>query len=604
MSETTLNCVSDFVATPRREIKSKRRPRFLLSAPPKRKRRRRISDVTNLLCEFVIHLDDVETLAKKYRGRYKLDLRAAKRPKCANRCSTNLLLEESLLDWEEELNEKCEHEPVIRVENIVDDCLPPRNFQFVLKNVANEEINQMFDEKYLVGCSCMRCSSQGCSCPGLSGGKFAYDRTKKVVLDPGYPIFECNKTCLCSDACPNRVVQQGRTVKVAIFRTPDGRGWGVKTLEFIPKNQFVLEYVGEIITSDEAEKRGRLYDAAQQTYLFDLDYTDDDATFTIDAYQYGNVSHFINHSCDPNLRVYGVFVDCLDARLPRIGFFAVRDIPAGQELTFDYLTSSNDDATGGSPITPSKHRKKEPALKKFLCACGASNCRKPREQTATRKQTSIDTVTTKTPYNYCFPLLVCSGSNAIKSRRSFFRKVDFDHSDYKYDDDGDEFKPNTALDLNSFHKCSLDQSCVEVSRKARDGSLETWNKLLEIDERCQVGFKFLDNKCFLFSEDALTWLDAQSRCQKYGASLVKIDSMTKNTVLGDNIKIKSWIGVYSKNANASYSFDEKFWSFTNYGSPPPNNQTTCATITPSTSTWSSHDCNDTNAYICEQMSMV
>ena len=81
-----------------------------------------------------------------------------------------------------------------------------------------------------------------------------------------------------------------------IFRTSDGRGWGVKTLENIPKNQFVVEYIGEIIRSEEAERRGRKYDAAQQTYLFDLDYTDDNAAFTIDACRYGNVSHFINHS--------------------------------------------------------------------------------------------------------------------------------------------------------------------------------------------------------------------------------------------------------------------------------------------------------------------
>ena len=81
-----------------------------------------------------------------------------------------------------------------------------------------------------------------------------------------------------------------------IFRTSDGRGWGVKTLETIRASRFVMEYVGEIITSDEAERRGRRYDAAQQTYLFDLDLTNSEASYTIDACHYGNVSHFINHS--------------------------------------------------------------------------------------------------------------------------------------------------------------------------------------------------------------------------------------------------------------------------------------------------------------------
>jgi len=64
----------------------------------------------------------------------------------------------------------------------------------------------------------------------------------------------------------------------------------------ILKNQFVTEYVGEVLTSDEAEERGRVYDHVGQTYLFDLDYNDDYAAYTIDAKNYGNISHFINHS--------------------------------------------------------------------------------------------------------------------------------------------------------------------------------------------------------------------------------------------------------------------------------------------------------------------
>ena len=94
-----------------------------------------------------------------------------------------------------------------------------------------------------------------------------------------------------------------------IFRTPDGRGWGVKTLDMIRKNQFVLEYVGEIITSDEAERRGKIYDAAQQTYLFDLDLETGEASYTIDAYRYGNVSHFINHSVSTDFLIFmGTFM--------------------------------------------------------------------------------------------------------------------------------------------------------------------------------------------------------------------------------------------------------------------------------------------------------
>ena len=51
-----------------------------------------------------------------------------------------------------------------------------------------------------------------------------------------------------------------------------------------------------MITNEEAERRGREYDAEGMTYLFDLDYQDPDCPFTVDAGVYGNVSHFVNHS--------------------------------------------------------------------------------------------------------------------------------------------------------------------------------------------------------------------------------------------------------------------------------------------------------------------
>ncbi|NXW12043.1 SUV91 methyltransferase, partial [Fregetta grallaria] len=156
----------------------------------------------------------------------------------------------------------------------------------------------------------------------------------QVRIRAGLPIYECNSRCRCGAECPNRVVQKGIRYDLCIFRTGNGRGWGVRTLERIRKNSFVMEYVGEIITSEEAERRGQVYDRQGATYLFDLDYVED--VYTVDAAHYGNISHFVNHSCDPNLQVYNVFIESLDERLPRIALFATRPIRAGEELTFDY----------------------------------------------------------------------------------------------------------------------------------------------------------------------------------------------------------------------------------------------------------------------------
>ena len=50
----------------------------------------------------------------------------------------------------------------------------------------------------------------------------------------------------------------------------------------------------QIITTEEAERRGHIYDKEGATYLFDLDYVDDE--YTVDAAHYGNISHFVNHS--------------------------------------------------------------------------------------------------------------------------------------------------------------------------------------------------------------------------------------------------------------------------------------------------------------------
>ena len=44
-----------------------------------------------------------------------------------------------------------------------------------------------------------------------------------------------------------------------IYRTENGCGWGVKTKDPIKKGQFAVEYVGEVISNDEAEERGKKY---------------------------------------------------------------------------------------------------------------------------------------------------------------------------------------------------------------------------------------------------------------------------------------------------------------------------------------------------------
>ena len=52
----------------------------------------------------------------------------------------------------------------------------------------------------------------------------------------------------------------------------------------------------------------------------------------IDATKKGSISRFINHSCDPNAETQKWTV----SGEVRIGFFSIKDIKKGEEITFDY----------------------------------------------------------------------------------------------------------------------------------------------------------------------------------------------------------------------------------------------------------------------------
>ena len=106
---------------------------------------------------------------------------------------------------------------------------------------------------------------------------------------------ECNSSCGCDPTkCRQRVIDDGckydlavscwdanastkensllnnDSLHIQVYRHPE-KGWGVMTLNFIPKNSFIVEYIGEVITEEEAEKRGMDYDANNLSFLFDMD---------------------------------------------------------------------------------------------------------------------------------------------------------------------------------------------------------------------------------------------------------------------------------------------------------------------------------------------
>lgn len=128
-------------------------------------------------------------------------------------------------------------------------------------------------------------------------------------------------------------------------------GKGVFALCDLRAGERLIEYVGEIITWDEALER-HPHDPTNPNHTF---YFHIDDGRVIDAKHGGNSSRWINHSCEPNCEA-----DQTDEG--RVFIKALRDIAPGEELFYDY-----------GLIIDEPYTKKLKA--EYACWCGAPSCR-------------------------------------------------------------------------------------------------------------------------------------------------------------------------------------------------------------------------------------
>ena len=132
---------------------------------------------------------------------------------------------------------------------------------------------------------------------------------------------------------------------VEVVRTKD-RGYGVRSMRTFTPGQIIVEYCGEIITPEEADRRMNEEYKDKNVSIATVYIGKLELTFTlqdfylmtfhdrliIDATR-GSICRFVNHSCEPNCRVEKWTVD----GEPRMALFAGDDgIMVGEELTYDY----------------------------------------------------------------------------------------------------------------------------------------------------------------------------------------------------------------------------------------------------------------------------
>ena len=159
--------------------------------------------------------------------------------------------------------------------------------------------------------------------------------------------MECVGDCGCGSDCQNQRFQHQQYAQVSVIKT-EKKGFGLRADADLKANDFIFEYIGEVINEPQFRRRMLQYDEEGIKHFYFMSLSKGEF---VDATKRGNLGRFCNHSCNPNCYVdKWVVGDKL-----RMGIFAERKIKAGEELVFNY----NVDRYGANP---------QP------CYCGEPNC--------------------------------------------------------------------------------------------------------------------------------------------------------------------------------------------------------------------------------------
>lgn len=208
-------------------------------------------------------------------------------------------------------------------------------FELELTNIHYQKAMQLFtyikDNEYLVrrrkktindddatSCGCKRSLSQ------IENGERGCG---KSCLNHAMCI-ECDSSCLLGKFCGNQRFQRYENARCTIFIT-EQKGYGLFASTDIPINTFIMEFVGEVVSMNEFRKRSKEY--AKQKLRHHYVMTSSGSNL-IDATKKGNLTRFVNHSCDPNAETQKWTANGKG----RIGIFARKPIKAFEEITINY----------------------------------------------------------------------------------------------------------------------------------------------------------------------------------------------------------------------------------------------------------------------------
>lgn len=117
----------------------------------------------------------------------------------------------------------------------------------------------------------------------------------------------------------------GKSSKATTDKKPVSKGYGLRVAEAVQRGTILVEYLGEVITSEECLRRMQAYSLEDAFYFAGLD-----NGLMLDAKVMGSVARFANHSCDPSctLQKWTVQGEC------RLVLVAMRDLLPGDEVQY------------------------------------------------------------------------------------------------------------------------------------------------------------------------------------------------------------------------------------------------------------------------------
>ncbi|KAJ4769619.1 Histone-lysine N-methyltransferase [Rhynchospora pubera] len=177
------------------------------------------------------------------------------------------------------------------------------------------------------GCHCAKSQCRSRQCPCFAAGRECDpDVCRNCWVSCGDGTLGEPPTRGDGYQCGNMKLLLKQQQRILLGRS-DVAGWGAFIKNPVNKNDYLGEYTGELISHKEADKRGKIYDRANSSFLFDLN-----DQYVLDAYRKGDKLKFANHSSSPNCYAKVMLV----AGDHRVGIYAKEHIEASQELFYDY----------------------------------------------------------------------------------------------------------------------------------------------------------------------------------------------------------------------------------------------------------------------------